>query len=130
MSDFVSSFRVKNFPNLLLWTGIDQFDFASSEKFRSKLKNFYNCLFSQSSFSRGLCWQLELTCFLFKSAEDSTLELSGPLSEHTMSKQNPESGFCFARIWFWDDQPTPFFLMVPKKLSLTKFFEKTFPKAF
>ena len=48
--DFVINVQLKVFPNITLWTVMDQFEIAKRKKFRQKLKKLLIYYFFQNTF--------------------------------------------------------------------------------
>ena len=79
--DFVTSFQLKVFPNLLLWTVMNQFEVDKRNKLQWMLKRLPNVHFFQKSFPVVLCWHVVWPLFSW-----SKLIVSGQISQDLCQK--------------------------------------------
>ena len=121
--DFVISFQLNVFSNILIWPAENLTWDCQTKQISMKAEKFSKCWLFSKQYSRWTLLTRRLTNFYLKQANGFWPEITRPLSENTNLEKNPEKSFRFGRNWFWDHQRKSFFLIVPINSKDMKFWE-------
>ena len=119
--DYVINVQLKVFPDLTLWTVMDQFEIAKPKKVSAKAQKTSNLLLFPKHFSGsdGLYWHVGWRLFAETSWRFLARNHKISIRAHTLKNFSVTSCW-LGRSWFWTHQPKSFSVIVPNNLQIHK----------